>query len=289
LYISFDYGITWTEARPAGDVNKTWNAVAVSADGGTFLAGVYSGTSRLYSSTDGVNWTERQPAGAVNKSWAAAALDEDGSFMIVAAYNGRLYTSIDGGANWTERRPKGNVNARWQAVACDEDGTNLMASEDTGRFYISNDGGVTWIEKQLLGDRDNRWFSVAMSRDGQTMIASSTVVRGLFISTDAGVTWANLHDGAAGYVNVSVSDDCGVILLGTDDDAYEMQISWDGGTTWETTMPSGLPHEGSWFTCSVSGDGTQFAAGNFPLRFYAGVIVAAAAFGQVIMVNDFCG
>jgi len=56
IYISNDYGVTWTERRPAGDVSKNWQAISSSASGAKLVAWDYNG--QYYTSTDsGLTWS----------------------------------------------------------------------------------------------------------------------------------------------------------------------------------------------------------------------------------------
>lgn len=39
IYRSLDSGETWTEVKPAGDLDKTWNTTSINSDGTKMLAG----------------------------------------------------------------------------------------------------------------------------------------------------------------------------------------------------------------------------------------------------------
>ena len=100
-------GITWAESRPAGDVNKTWQSLASSSNGGNLIAGT---TLRLYTSNDsGATWAERQPAGAVNKNWQDVASNSDGSQLVAVVLGDKLYISTDYGDTWVAFDPGGFV------------------------------------------------------------------------------------------------------------------------------------------------------------------------------------
>ena len=93
-------GLVWGEKRPAGDVNKSWQSISTSSNGGNLIAG---NTLRLYTSDDyGDTWDERQPAGNTNKNWQSVASDSDGSHLIAGVFGGRLYTSSNYGVSWSE-------------------------------------------------------------------------------------------------------------------------------------------------------------------------------------------
>ena len=85
--------MTWTERRPAGDVNQKWRGVASDSDGSHLIANASAG--RLWTSADyGVTWTERRPAGDVDQDWYAVGSDSDGSHLIAGVYDGRLWTGV---------------------------------------------------------------------------------------------------------------------------------------------------------------------------------------------------
>ena len=81
------YDGTWTEERPAGDVDKEWRGGKIT-NNGDMIACVYNG--RLYKKTSST-WSEIQPAGAANKSWADCAISSDGTKFLAAIRNGYLW------------------------------------------------------------------------------------------------------------------------------------------------------------------------------------------------------
>jgi hypothetical protein len=135
LYVSSDGGTSWAETRPAGNVNKIWFTVAVSADGKTMLAG--TGT-RLYRSTDGgATWAETQPAGNNDADWRGTAIGNGGQTLAAAARYGRVYTSTNGGTSWAETQPEGNVNRYWYALAMSDDGNRILAGAYSAGLEVS--------------------------------------------------------------------------------------------------------------------------------------------------------
>jgi len=199
LYTSADFGATWVERQPAGNVNLDWHVVASDADGSHLIAGVQGG--RLYTSADfGVTWTERTPAGAFDVSWAGAASDDTGANIVVAVFVGRIYTSTDGGVSWTERNPWGGVaaNRSWTGVASDSDGSNLVVGGAGvgGRLWTSGDFGVTWTERTPGGAVNLHWDGVASDADGSNLIVASSVSPSDLIPTFAGRIWTSADSGA---------------------------------------------------------------------------------------------
>jgi hypothetical protein len=125
IYVSVDYGVTWT-AR--ADVLR-WAAVAMSQAGRTLVALPYNGPA--YTSTDyGVSWT----AHGVSRNWQAVAASDDGAKLIACETTGHIFTSEDYGVTWSERGPSGF----WSGVAISSDGSQRFAASSNGPIYVYN-------------------------------------------------------------------------------------------------------------------------------------------------------
>jgi len=149
LYTSGDYGATWTERQPAGDINKDWISVASDSDGSRLIAAVFGG--RLYTSGDyGATWIEHRPAGDVNKNWRAVASDSDGSRLIAGIYQGRLY-SLDAGSSsfntLTNNTTNSNTNSGIYLYFSDSNNIsyNTADSNNAGIYlYLSNFNNLSY-------------------------------------------------------------------------------------------------------------------------------------------------
>lgn len=238
LSTSWNSGVTWTERKPAGDVDLDWWTLASDADGGHLIAGVDGG--RLYTSVDsGVTWTERQPAGDNDMFWWTVSSDADGSNLIAAADYDRIYVSADGGATWTEKRPAGDADYYWWSVIMDADGSNLIAAANPGRLYTSANGGTTWTERKPAGDADKDWWAAASDADGTVLIAAINPGR-LYTSADSGVTWTERKPAGDADKNwqAVTADTTGVHLLAETYDGT-VYLSADTGVTWTVGTPAG--------------------------------------------------
>jgi photosystem II stability/assembly factor-like uncharacterized protein len=266
LYLSNNYGVTWTEKRPSGvDENRVWYALAISDDGSFIVAGDYG--KRLYTSNNGGStWTERKPAGDLDAYWKWAACDKDGTNIIVCtshfASGGRIYTSNDSGVTWTEKRPAGDVSKIWSRVASNEDGSVLMAgvgAAGSGRLYISLDSGLTWAEPRPAGDIDKKWDGVHCNDSGKTMYASVMSGR-IYKSTDYGTNWIELFpegDSNHGWFVISCDYLGNEVIVG----GYGgyMYTSSDGGNTWTQRFSTSL-----YSSCvDVSGDGSHYVLSQY--------------------------
>lgn len=238
LFTSFNGGVSWTERRPAGDVDLDWWALASDADGSHLIAGVDGG--RLYTSADaGATWVERRPAGDSDMFWWTVSSDADGSNLIAAADYDRIYVSADAGATWAEKRPAGDADKYWWSVIMDADGSNLIAAANPGRLYTSANGGTTWTERKPAGDADKDWWTAASDSDGSFLIVAINPGR-LWTSADSGATWTERKP--AGDVDESwqavVSDADGSNLI-AETYAGVLYASDDSGATWAETVAQG--------------------------------------------------
>lgn len=87
LFISSDYGVTWTATGPSG--SSLWTSVTSSADGSRLAAVINSG-GIFVSQDSGVNWAARTvPALA----WQCIASSNDGSTLAAVATSNPIYIS----------------------------------------------------------------------------------------------------------------------------------------------------------------------------------------------------
>ena len=169
-------GGSWT----ARDSDRSWRAVASSADGTKLVAAASGG--QLYTSTDsGATWTARESA----RSWQGVASSADGTKLVAGVVGGQLYTSTDSGATWTARE-----SARsWRGVASSSDGAKLVAVVYGGHIYTSTDSGATWTAR----DSARKWYDCAMTSDGSKLFACGGLFSGeemqIYYSSDGGVNW----------------------------------------------------------------------------------------------------
>jgi len=270
--------ITWTETRPAGDVNKNWGITKFDNDGTNIIAGINTG--RLYTSSDsGAIWTERQPAGNADKVWYASDIDSDGSNLFAVGLDtstwlGRLYVSTDYGINWEDRQPTGVSDQWWNSVASDSDGSNLIAGAGGGRLYISANSGVSWVERQPAGNADKVW-TVASNSDGSRLVAA--VDRGrLYTSSNGGVDWVERQPAGANnyrWATLATDEDGSFIIAGSfleSGAGGRLYISTDSGATWTESRPLGDTQQG-WSDVAVDSDGSTVILKNNVKRLYISI------------------
>jgi hypothetical protein len=117
LYISSNYGVTWTSTA----ASRSWYGVAVSASGQYQTAVVYSGTvGYIYISTNyGATWAQQTNT---PQQWQAVAMSASGQYQTAVVYSGTvgyIYISTNYGATWA---PQTTTPQNWQAVAMSASG-----------------------------------------------------------------------------------------------------------------------------------------------------------------------
>jgi photosystem II stability/assembly factor-like uncharacterized protein len=198
LYVSVDYGVTWNEIRPHGDVDISWNGVTVSGDGGTLLLGVAAATGRLYKSAAPFSsFTELRPKGDVDRNWRSVGINYDGTVMFagcVTVTEG-AFISTDGGANWSDKHQNTGVCHQMNA-GMSRDGSCIVWSEFNSAatdmdVYFTKDLGanISAVEPSATGQL---WRGTQISQDGQKLLAVSATLRAWF-SYDQGANWTELR------------------------------------------------------------------------------------------------
>ncbi len=231
-------GTSWSELRPAGNVDQNWQAVACDASGVHILALVRNG--RAYVSSDaGATWSELRPAGDATLPWKACAMDSDGSVMVAASYPsfassvGRFYCSLDAGTIWTELRPVGDVSLNWQALAVNVDGSHIAAVVDGGSVWTSSDGGTTWTDARPAGVTASAWQCCASSADGSRLMAGAYQGRlytGVSVAT-VSVTVTLTHGTLSGSVPTEIEAGGTLTVTVVPDPYYYVYSVTRGGVT----------------------------------------------------------
>ena len=258
LYVSNDYGKTFTEVQPAGDFDKDWMGASISGDGRVMVAVVNDG--RLYISIDyGVNWSEKRPNGDSSFYYSSCCCNYDGSVIITNIWGGRVWMSIDSGENWSEIRPNGDSDQNWQICDCDSDGSVIFCGEGYGRLYISTDSGANWSEVQPNGAYDGSWWGCALSSDGSIVYVCDNGGR-VYKSINSGVAWSEIQPIGAvdkSWVSVSCSDDGSIVfVVGYQDYPY---LSINSGSTFTRQNLIASTYQ-TWQLCDCDTDGSHLLA-----------------------------
>jgi photosystem II stability/assembly factor-like uncharacterized protein len=228
VYLSTDYGISWTQYAAPFDPNGEVHSVASSADGTKVVVeNDHAYSSTFFTSTNsGTSWTQSTNA---SSSQCFVACSADGIKLVAVSLYGEIHTSNDSGITWT--LATNAPNAEWVSVTSSADGTKLAAAAWHG-IYTSTNSGATWLSNNAP-IRPEAWTAVASSADGTKLVA--TIPNdAIYTSTNSGATWisndvpklfwtaaASSADGtklvAAAHFNfIYTSTNSGVTWTGTD-------------------------------------------------------------------------
>ena len=144
VYLSTDFGSTWSTVVFGGSASLNLVDVAV-AGSGSRLSAVANGGQVWISADAGATWATEPPAGitpaptvpmapaptpapsASPRAWSAIASSADGARLAATVSSGSIYTSADSGASWTEDATAGARN--WASIAMSANGQRLAAVE----------------------------------------------------------------------------------------------------------------------------------------------------------------
>ena len=289
LYKSTDYGDTWTEMQPEGDNDKWWYVVAVSGDGNTFVAGVYSSESVYVSHNAGTDWSSSPSAGN-GKAWQSVDLSYDGQTVyVISMTDVNPLKSTDGLASWTIMNA-GNSTTNIAGVSCSSDGQTLaMVSMPEDKIFYSTNGGSSWQNHSIAVTSPVHFegTSVSVSQDGRTILGLTRdfeknkmtmqfIPHGRIykcvlpppptVSWYAVGSWSKVLTTTFKQFNcVSGSSDGSIALAGEWN--YRLYKSANTGASWTEVQPAGNAGK-LWQTVSVSGNGLTMLAAVYNGRLY---------------------
>ena len=172
IYISDDFGETWTES--GAPINKGWFAVAMN-DTGQFLAAVVFGEA-IYTSGDfGVSWEECLTA-PDSVDWRSISMSSNGDFIVAASSSDGIFLSFDRGANWEQSTA--SLDMVWRSVASDASGSQVIAAASAA-LSLSAPGGVF-----LLNTTASEPTSAPTRRPSRSPTFAPTPTSGIIIISD---------------------------------------------------------------------------------------------------------
>lgn len=261
IYKSIDSGITWS---PTNFPSKAWQQVSCSSDGSKVAAciGTQVAQDVIFTSVDGGSTVVSQTNSLV-RNWFAITMSGDGTKIAAsnllgsgANGDGKIYISTNwqtgSGSTWTGSNAAANGASVAQGLSYSRDGSTLYAAFNANGntshvFKTINDGGL-WTDVNPPGGTaaQRSWYWIATSASGQKVVASnqsSASVFSLFVSSDAGSTWAApinaspIGPSAALNLFMAVSDNGNVIVSSV----YNgwIVVSTDGGDKWRITSATG--------------------------------------------------
>jgi hypothetical protein len=217
VYRSDDGGASWVAkgdgipTTPAGFGLAYTAQNAFAMDPGN-PARLLVGTTQVYETTSsGELWTAISPQLSSGQFITNLAIaPSDGSTVYVATDDGRLYMTPNDGTNWFER--DGNLPAvsynRVADIAVDPSDSQhvFIVTNGTGasnHIWLTTGGGAAW--GNITGNLPvNYWVNtIAVDWRHAMPVLFVGTARGVFRSTDLGVTWSLA---AAGMPNTTVTD-----------------------------------------------------------------------------------
>lgn len=199
IFVSNNYGATWTANEHQQNEDGLYSAVAISANGQTVVVAkgrsIFGIGSVLRSTDNGANWSQVSPNFPGNL--VDIAILADGSQAIAARYSNDYYPyllkSTDGGATWSNVTGGGfSAQEQWTDVAINTIGSAsafAISSTNSVSKYIQQVPGLLSVS-QLPSSGSRRWKSLANSNDSQYVLGATTA--GLFKSSNSGTTWSQV-------------------------------------------------------------------------------------------------
>ena len=170
VYLSPDYGRTWTPTNTGASANSIWSSVSMNATGQYQVVTVANGA--VYNTrTYGSSWSSVSSIGTAN--WSASAVSTTGQYQVVCANGGNIWLSNNFGSNWNQVTGLGNQvtpSLAWNGLAVTSNGQYMLATVYNSKIYYSSNYGQTW--NQSSSD-SQPWSSISVSSTGQFANATS--------------------------------------------------------------------------------------------------------------------
>lgn len=256
VFISTDYGTTWTAEAPT----FPWMAVASDASGKMLAAAgtCYPGGScgSPYMSTDGgQNWATS--AGFKNNYYGIGS-DSSGQRLIAVA-GGNVYGSGDGGASWGVASGLQSGYAD-NVAAYSGDGSTRVVSYMEYITVNNNANNLGWVQTPTV---TARWRGVSTDYTGK-VIAGAYDLRygsggnyesGFVVSTDGGASYTTvkLTNEGEKYYSVSVNDNANYVFCGGSNGIYVYNIA-------KKTVTQSAAPAGGYYSIASSKDGKYVIA-----------------------------
>ena len=205
---SVNYGVTWSEMFPCGDVDKPWGTCSINEDGSVMLVGTQCiGTTpgQLFVSSDyGVTWEQQgiSPDWHILPSFVGSAISADGSIMYAGGFG-----------LWTNRSMSNEVVVVNKTIP--EINIVLAPTIDTSNFgktiiqsvmaQISLDGLIPTIQAQKISAPINAYRCVLTGAadnlpDIVIPISSFQCRKSLLSSTEIPISPRQINEVVSGIV-----------------------------------------------------------------------------------------
>lgn len=170
VYLSPDYGRTWSPTNTGASANSIWSSVSMNATGQYQIVTVANGA--VYNTrTYGSSWSSVSSIGTAN--WSASTVSTTGQYQVVCANGGNIWLSNNFGSSWNQVTGLSNQvtpSLSWNGLAVTSNGQYMLATVYNSKIYYSSNYGQTW--NQSSSD-SQPWSSISVSSTGQFANATS--------------------------------------------------------------------------------------------------------------------
>ena len=211
IAFSTDNGANWFAGTDPSGVSGG-GTVAAAADGSRFVWSP-AGAGVQYTAGFGSSWSASGgiPAGAIVES------DRVDAKTFYGFKSGKFYVSSDGGATFAASSATGlpsGDSVRFKALPGTKGEVWLAGGASDGAYGLwhSTDGGASFGKLANVDQADTIGFGkAATGASYQTLYTSAEIggVRGIFRSTDKGVSWTRINDAAHqwGWTGAAITGD----------------------------------------------------------------------------------
>lgn len=158
---------------------------------------VFTGTYRVWrTKSDGDKWDPVSPPLDGGRISAIEIAAKDSRRVYVGTENGGFFRSLDGGTTWSANLASATLPGHAMTRLASDPGDAKVVFATFANFghshvFRSRDGGETWedIDKGQLPDVPHHCILMPADKSNRLFVCSDA---GVFISPDAGGSWANL-------------------------------------------------------------------------------------------------
>jgi hypothetical protein len=172
IYVSNNYGATWTTAGPT----LTWYSCAMSTSGQYMYAGTSSATAVYVSSNYGQTWTPVTVHSSATQSFSITC-SASGQYVCTTDTSQYIYYSSNYGLTWTRAT---SPVAPFGGMAMSASGQYVIAggtTADNQALYYSINYGQNWTI--VPSSPTGNWFACAISANGQYLLGASLTATNL--------------------------------------------------------------------------------------------------------------